>query len=141
MINKSYLDEKQNLQRTWVEHRKLWRMGCGTRIQKSIKKNEVNIGRRLGIDFVSMLVDFWTQLGRQNPSKFALFYHKKTRIVVFNFYFVQLYFSPMNVRPGLCQHRPGHSLGKKIKSHKMKNGKSNFGFSFHKNIANFEAFL
>ena len=30
----------------------------------------------------------------------------------------------------ICRHRPGHSLGGKIKEHEMKNGKSNFGFSY-----------
>ena len=52
---------------------------------------------------------------------------------------MQFYFSP-NEYPGLCRHRPGHSLGKVIKLHEMKNGKGNFGFSYSKNMANFEAF-
>ena len=38
----------------------------------------------------------------------------------------------------LCRHRPGHSLGKKIKLHEMKNKKLQ-GFSYDKNVANFEA--
>ena len=45
-------------------------------------------------------------------------------------------FSP-NECPGLCQYRPGHSLGKNIKWHKMK---KLHGFSNAKNIANFEAY-
>merc|ERR1712217_648897 len=47
---------------------------------KSIKnrsKKEVNMGRHLGIDFSSILVDFGTQLGRQNPSKFDVKMHEK----------------------------------------------------------------
>ena len=35
---------------------------------------------------------------------------------------------------------PGHSLGEKIKFYEMKNEKMH-GFSYDKNIANFEAFL
>ena len=43
--------------------------------------------------------------------------------------------------PSLCRHRLGHSLGKNIKLHEMKNKKKQHGFSYHKNMANFEAFL
>ena len=77
---------------------------------------------------------------QQNHSKFAIFYIYENPKLLFPF-FISCYFifSP-NECPGLCQHRPGHSLGKKIKQHEMKNGKSNFGFSFVKSIANFEAF-
>ena len=48
--------------------------------EKSIKKrstNELNIRRSLGIDFKRILVDFWTQLGRQNPSKVDVKMHEK----------------------------------------------------------------
>ena len=44
----------------------------------------------------------------------------------------------MNEYPGLYRHRPGHLLGEKIKSHEMK--KKLRGFSYSKNMANFEAF-
>ena len=37
------------------------------------------------------------------------FWNTKTHIVFFIFHFVLLYFSP-NECPGLCRHRPGHSL-------------------------------
>ena len=41
------------------------------------------------------------------------FMYKKTHVLVFFvFHFVQLYFFPYEC-PGLCQHRPGDSLGKK----------------------------
>ena len=39
------------------------------------------------------------------------------------------------------RHRPGHLLGKNIKLHEMKNEKKLHGFSYHKNMANFEAYL
>ena len=48
---------------------------------------------------------------------------------------------PPNEYPSLCRHRPGHSLGKKIKLHEMKNEKNYIhGFSYDKNMANFEVF-
>ena len=72
------------------------------------------------------------------------FMYKKTHVVFFVFYFVQLYFFPYEC-PGLYRHRPGHSLGKHkgkhIKLHEMKNKKKLCGFSYYKNMANFEAFL
>ena len=37
--------------------------------------------------------------------------------------------------------RPGHSLGKNIKLHEMKNEKNYVGFLIYKNMANFEASL
>ena len=37
-----------------------------------------------------------------------------------------------NECPGLCRHRPGHSLGKKIKLHEMKNDKNYLGFRIPK---------
>ena len=46
-----------------------------------------------------------------------------------------------NENPGICRHRPGHSLGKNIKLHEMKKGKKLRGFSYYKTMANFEAFL
>ena len=33
---------------------------------------------------------------------------------------------------GLCGHRPGHSLGKNIKLHELKNEKNYMGFLIHK---------
>ena len=45
--------------------------------------------------------------------------HKKTHVV----------FLP-NEYPGLCQYRPGHSLGKNIKLHEMKKEKKLCGFSY-----------
>ena len=53
--------------------------------------------------------------------------------------FVRLCFFP-NECPGLCRHTPGHSLREKIKLHEMKNEKKLHGFSYDKNIANFEGF-
>ena len=52
-------------------------------------------------------------------------------------------FSP-NECPGLLSNRvdqgPGHSLGKKLKLHEMKNKKKLHVFSYDKNMANFEGF-
>ena len=60
------------------------------------------------------------------------FMYKKTHVVVFFiFHFIQLWVLP-NECPGLCQHRPGHSLGKNIKLHKMKNEKSTWVFLYIK---------
>ena len=44
--------------------------------------------------------------------------------------------------PGLCRHRPGHSLdSEKDKVARNEKRKKLHGFSYYKNIANFEAFL
>ena len=66
--------------------------------------------------------------------------YKKTHVVFFVFHFEQLSFFP-NECSGLCRHRLGHSLVKKIKLLEMKNGKKLHGFSYYKNMAKFEAFL
>ena len=66
------------------------------------------------------------------------FYNKKIRIVFFVFHFEQLLFFP-NECPSLCRYRPGHSLGK-MKVAQNEKRKKLRGFSYYKNIANFEAF-
>ena len=35
------------------------------------------------------------------------------------------------MQPGLCRHTPGHSLGKNIKLHEMKNENNYMGFLIH----------
>ena len=67
------------------------------------------------------------------------FYDKKTHVVFFVLHFEQLLYYP-NECPGLCQHRPGHSLVKKMKVARNEKRKKQRRFSYHKNIANFEAF-
>ena len=57
----------------------------------------------------------------------------------FVFHLEQLSFSPYEC-PGLCRHRPGHSLGEKIKLREMKKP-TWVGFSYDKNMAKFQAFL
>ena len=44
---------------------------------KNRSKNEVNMGRHLGIDFSSILVDFGSQVGRQNRAKIDQKWHRK----------------------------------------------------------------
>ena len=68
----------------------------------------------------------------------SYFWNTKTYIAFFHFSFhaTTLFFP--NEWPGLCRHRPGHSLERKIKYHEMK--KKLHGFSNFKNMANFEAF-
>ena len=59
------------------------------------------------------------------------FMYKKTHIVFFRFSFrATLVFLP-NEFPGLCRHRLGHSLGKNIKLHEVKNDKNYLGFLIH----------
>ena len=67
------------------------------------------------------------------------FWNKKIHVVFFVFHFVQLWVLPSEC-PGLCQHRPGHSEGKTQSCTKWKTKKLH-GFSYSKNMANFEAFL
>ena len=50
-----------------------------------------------------------------NASKFAVFYMYekwKAKVVFSIFHFGQLFYVFPNECPGLCRHRPGHSLGK-----------------------------
>ena len=56
----------------------------------------------------------------------------KTHVLVFFILFYFIFSS--NECPGLCRHRPGHSLGVKSKQHKMKN------MYYSKNMENYEAF-
>ena len=49
------------------------------------------------------------------------------------FHFVQLYFF-INECPGLCWHKPGHSLDKKQSSVKWKTEKATLGYRIHKYI-------
>ena len=62
---------------------------------------------------------------------FLYLMYKNTHVVFFVFHFEQLYLFP-NECPVLCLHRPGHSLGKNIKLHEMKNEKNYMGFLIHK---------
>ena len=79
---------------------------------------------------------------KSSCGKFATFYIgiQKPKVAFSIFHFVLLYFSLkyalvyVNIDQGIHQ-------GKKIKKHEMKNGKSNFGFSYLLNMANFEAFF
>ena len=75
----------------------------------------------------------------QNASKFAIFYilFENPRLL-FQF-FVSCYFCFFpNECPGLCSHRPGHSLGGKIKWHEMKNATLGFRmFKIWQNLKHF----
>ena len=64
------------------------------------------------------------EMFQQNVSKFAIFLEYENPHSFFVFHFVLIYFFP-NEYPGKCQHRPGHSLGKKIKQHEMTIEKTN----------------
>ena len=44
------------------------------------------------------------------------------------------------MHPGICRHRPGHSLGKKKKFARNEKQKKSCGFSYYRNMANFEVF-
>ena len=62
---------------------------------------------------------------------FPYFWNTKTHS--FFSFFISCYFIFFpNECPGLCQHRPGHSLGEKIKLHEMKNEKNYMGFRIPK---------
>ena len=66
---------------------------------------------------------------RKTLQNLLYFWNMKTH--VFIFYFCYFIFFP-NECPGLCRHRPGHSLGKKLKLHELKNEKNYVGFLIHK---------
>ena len=62
------------------------------------------------------------EMTRQNASKFAMFYIpiQKSKVAFPIFHFVLCHFSS-NECPGLCQHRPGHSLGEnKVAQHEKR---------------------
>ena len=67
---------------------------------------------------------------QRNASKFAIFYIFENPKLLFPFFISCYFIFPPNKCPGLCRHRPEHSLWEKIKQYEMKNGKSNFGFSY-----------
>ena len=50
-----------------------------------------------------------------NASKFAIFYIHENPKLLFPFFISPYFIFFPNECPGLCRHRPGHSLGKKIK--------------------------
>ena len=52
--------------------------------------------------------------------------------VVFLFFILRNFIFLYNECPGLCEHRPGHSLGKNIKLQEMKNEKNYVDFLIHK---------
>ena len=81
------------------------------------------------------------EMTKRNALKFAIFYIYENPNLLFSFFNSSYFIYFPNECPGLCQHRPGHSLGENSKLHKMKNGKKLHGFSCYKNMANFEAFF
>ena len=50
---------------------------------------------------------------QRKASKFAIFYMCKNPKLLFPFFILCYFIFSPNECPGLCQHRPGHSLGKK----------------------------
>ena len=73
----------------------------------------------------------------QNASKFAIFLVYENPHIFFTFVIsCYLIFSLINDNI----FRLGHSIGGKIMWHDMKNEKNPCGFSYNKNMANFEAF-
>ena len=56
---------------------------------------------------------------RETLQNLLYFMHKKTHVVFFVFHFVQLWVFPYEC-PGLCRHRPWHSLGKVARNEKRK---------------------
>ena len=77
-------------------------------------------------------------MSQQNASKFAIFLEYENLCGFFRFSFrATIFFFPTECA-GLCRHRPGHSLGEKIKKHDMK--KKRMSFHISKIVANLEAF-
>ena len=58
------------------------------------------------------------------------FIYATTQSCFFRFSFQEYFIFLANDCPGLCRHRPGHSLGEKIKQHEMKT--ANLGFRIYK---------
>ena len=67
------------------------------------------------------------EIFQQNASKFAIILEYENPCSFFRISFRANLFFP-NEFPGLCRHGPGHSLGKKIKLHEVKNKKSTWDF-------------
>ena len=70
------------------------------------------------------------EMFQRNASKFAIFLEYKNLCRFFFFILCYFIFFP-NECPGLCRHRPRHSLGKIIKKHQMKK-KTAWVFVFQK---------
>ena len=70
------------------------------------------------------------EMTRWNASKFAIFYIYENPKLLFPFFISCNFTFIPNECHGLCCHRPWNSLGKEVKLHEMKNGKSIFGFSY-----------
>ena len=62
-----------------IFHRCWWILGgkLGGKTTQYRSKNEVKMGSHLGIDFSSILVDFGTQVGKQNRAKIVQKRHRK----------------------------------------------------------------
>ena len=71
-----------------------------------------------------------TEMFQWNASKFAIFYIYENPKLFFTFFISCNFMFLPNECPGVCRQLQGHSLGKNIKLHEMKNGKCNFGFSY-----------
>ena len=68
------------------------------------------------------------------PQNLPYFIHTKIQIkLLFPFFISCNFIFFPNDCPGLCQHRPGNSLRKKIKLYEMKNKKYYVGFLMIKN--------
>ena len=67
----------------------------------------------------------------QTLQSLPYFWNTKSHVDFHFSFHATLFFFP-NECPGLCQHRPGHSLGKNIRLPEMKNEKNYMGFLMHK---------
>ena len=75
---------------------------------------------------------------QRNATKLVILLEYENPRSFFHF-MLQLYFPP-NECPGLCRHRPQHSLAGKNKVAQNEKGKKFCGISYSKNMENFEAF-
>ena len=78
---------------------------------------------------------------QRNTSKFAIFYINENSKLLFPFFISCYFIFFTNEYPGLCRHRPGHSLVKKIKLLEMKNEKTTRDFLLYKYSKFWSVFL
>ena len=72
----------------------------------------------------------WMKTSSKTLQNLSYFMYTKNQSCFFPFFISYYFIFSLMKCPCLCRHRSGHSLGKNIKFHEMKNGKSNFGFSY-----------
>ena len=80
------------------------------------------------------------KLSSETLQNLPYFWNMKPHVVFFSFFISGYFIVFPNECPGLCQQRPGAFIKEKYRVARNEKRKKLHGFSYDKNIANFEAF-